>query len=136
MSQPILLVSSAIITQEQLHAFLSAVGAATVRSGSFQGTVFRGNSQIWIGLENKELEYFDTNKRELVEQKLGGNPQTSIVIEISREFGSQELAVGFVCNFANYYPCVVDNLRGDARCAIYSVEELRKLCGSGKGFWE
>jgi len=136
MSQPILLVSSDIITQEQLHAFLSAVGAATVRSGSFQGTMFKGASQIWIGLQNKELEYFDTDKRKLVEQKLGGNPQTSIVIEISREPGSQELAVGFVCAFAKWYPCIVDNLRGDAWHAIYSMEELLELCESGEDFWE
>jgi hypothetical protein len=50
----------------------------------------------------------------LIERKLGGAPQTSILLYISRRPSSEPLAE-LAIHFASRWPCVLDNLSGVAR---------------------
>ena len=71
----------------------------------------------------------------LIESKLGGLPQTDVVLHVSREPGSEQLAIELAIQFAKRWPCVLDNLSGLAR-RIFTLEELQALYESGLGLRE
>src|SRR5579871_6892102 len=123
MSEPIALISSAAITQEEFTRFLATVGAMVRPDEVFDGRLSQGERHIWIVLDNRGLDEWEPAERAAVEQKLGRQAQTYIIVEISHTEGSEQIAVEFVCAFAKYWPCVVDNLRG----AVYTVDELREI---------
>jgi DNA-directed RNA polymerase specialized sigma24 family protein len=95
---------------------------------------FRGEAIVWIDPDDPE-NYPDPEVDTLVESKLGAPPQTYIVLHISRNPGSEQLALELAIEFAKRWPSVLDNLSGLAR-RIFTVEEMQALYESGLGVWE
>ena len=129
MSGTVSLISSAAITQEELVAFLRVVGAVTNPDEVFDGRLSKGEGNVWIVLDNSE-QYFEPHVAWSVAQKLGGDPRTTIVIEIGNAPESRQLAAEFACAFAKNWPCVVYDLVD----TVYSAQELLELCRTGKCF--
>ena len=56
MSDPIALISSAQITEDELIAFLRDIGAVILTRDSFLGRLSDQNRHVWIAISNEELE--------------------------------------------------------------------------------
>lgn len=95
MSDPVSLISSAVITRDELAAFLPAVGARAEPNGASVGRLSEGNSHVWIGIDNSPLEDYEQQELDVLTHLLGDIPRTLISLEISRASGSQQLAVRF-----------------------------------------
>lgn len=130
--EPVELYSSAAIPRDELVAFLFQNGVERMgHSPSLDYRLGRGDAYVLFELESDE-HYPDPAFDVLLESKLGGPPQTSFLIYISRNEGSDQLAMDFVIQFAQCWPCVLDNLSGLARRA-YSPQEVQILREEGLG---
>ena len=131
------LLSSREIPRTDLVAFFSQIGVKHEENPYNLSPYFlhTGEHSVWIDLDIIEERYPEPAIDALTEQKLGGLPQTQILLHISRGPESEALAIGFACQFAEHWPCVVDNLSGRVR-RIYSAQELRQLQKEGRGLWD
>lgn len=131
------LLLSTNIPRDELVAFFSQVGAKYNENPHLLSPYFpnSGGAYVWIDLDDIEKRYPDPKVDALTEQKLGAIPRFSILLHINTDPESEPLALGFAIQFAERWPCVLDNLSGLAR-HIYSLEELRKLQEEGRGFWD
>ncbi|MEG3974037.1 hypothetical protein QT970_05370 [Microcoleus sp. herbarium8] len=138
MSEPIIVISSSNITKDELIGFIQTVGVEIVEQPNdpFFGYLGRGDLYIWLAINNRiaELEG-EPNEFEIIKQKLGGEPQTVILLEMSRRPGNKLLAYELAASLAKQWPCVVDNLSGYDR-RIISSAELFVLLESGCDFQE
>ncbi len=131
--EPVQLVSSVEISRPELVAFLQTLGAKADSTKIYDGVVYRGDANVWIVLDREGIDEDDV---EIFTQKLGNTPRTSIVIDISRAEGSEQLAVEIVGRFAERWPVVVDNcLPEEIGGKVFTADELLELKASGKGFW-
>jgi hypothetical protein len=89
---------------------------------------------VWVDPDDDE-HYPNPEVDELIERKLGSPPQTSIVLQISREPGSEPLAMELAIRFASRWPCVLDKLSGLAY-RVLTLEELQALYENGLGLYE
>lgn len=120
MPEPISLISSADIKQEEFTTFLQQSGAELHPDNVYDGRLSSGNMHVWIVLDNSELKNFDADEIDLITQKLGGSPQTHILLDVSKTLGSQQLAIDFACNLAEKWHAVVYK----SRSRVYSVKQL------------
>lgn len=136
MSEPIIVISSSNITKDELIAFIQIVGLEIVEQPNdpFFGYLGRADMYIWLAMHNRitELEG-EPNEFAIIQQKLGGEPQTVILLEMSRTPGNKLLAYELAASLAKQWPCVVDNLSGYDR-RITSSTELFALLESGCDF--
>jgi hypothetical protein len=141
MPEPVGLLSSAAIRQEEFVEFLHTLRIAETDiiehpSEYYDAQLIRGKQNVWVALENKELDYIEEEDARRILQKLGSYPQTYIVLDISKqEAASQQLAMEFVAAFAARWSCVVDDLRNSDR-KIYSGQEIVELHKKREGFWK
>ncbi len=131
MSNPVSLISSAVITSDELAAFLPTVGARATPAAAFLGQLSEGNRHVWISIDNTPLEDFDQQELDVLTRLLGDIPRTLIGLEISRASGSQQLAVRFALATAERWPCVVDDTYGK----IYTPQQLEEMRRTGATFW-
>lgn len=138
MSEPIIVISSSNITKDELIVFIQTVGLEIVEQPNdpFFGYLGRVDMYIWLTMHNRitELEG-EPNEFAIIKQKLGGEPQTVILLEMSRTPGNKLLAYELAASLAKQWPCVVDNLSGYDR-RITSSTELFALLESGCDFEE
>ncbi|MEG3875637.1 MULTISPECIES: hypothetical protein [unclassified Microcoleus] len=121
---------------DELIGFIQTVGVEIVEKPNdpFFGYLGRGDLYIWVAINNRiaELEG-EPNEFEIIKQKLGGEPHTVILLEMSRRPGNKLLAYELAASLAKQWPCVVDNLSGYDR-RIISSAELFALLESGCDF--
>ncbi len=131
MSNPVSLISSAVITSDELAAFLPTVGARADPHRASVGRLSEGNRHVWIGIDNTPLEDFERHELDVVTRLLGDTPRTLISLEISWSSGSQQLAIRFALAAAKHWPCVVD----DGYDRIYTPQQLEEMHQTGATFW-
>lgn len=129
MPEPVSLISSADIKQEEFSTFLQQLGAVLHPDNVYDGRLSRGNFHVWISLDNSELKNFEADEIERITQQLGDMPQTHILLDVSKNPGSQQLAIEFACNFAKQWPCVVYDLCKN----VYSAQELLNFYRNDQG---
>lgn len=133
--EPVELHSSAAIPRDELVAFLFQNGVERMgHSPYLDYRLGREDAFILFELDSDE-HYPDPEGDALIESKGGGPPQTSFLIYISRNEGSDQLAMDFVALFAQRWPCVLDTLSGLAR-QVYSSQEVQVLREEGRGLGE
>lgn len=132
MSDTVALISSSEIKQEEFISFLQNLGAFIIEDTNdpFDARFSRGYQHVWIALDHRGFNDYQTHEIEVFTQMLSGKPQTHIVLEISRETGSQQLAVELACAFAERWQCIVDNLLD----RVFSSQDLFDLRNSGGDF--
>ncbi len=133
--EPVELYSSIAIPHDELEAFLFQNGV--VRLGYSPYLDYRlGRGEAYVLFELEEDEHYpDPEFDALLESKLGGPPQTNVVIYISENEGSAQLAMDFVLLFAQRWPCALDNLSGRAR-QVFTPQEVQVLQEEGRGLYE
>jgi hypothetical protein len=126
------ILTGAVITPQDFIAFLSQAGAYATGRG-FEGQMDKDDATIWVGIDNtiyssiKEAQE-NSDDWQAILQKLGAEPQTSIVIEtLGNTSTDSDLVIEFACAFCERWPCVVDNLYD----RVYSADELQALRQSG-----
>jgi len=124
MPEPISLISNADIKPEEFTNFLQQVGAVLHPDNLYDGCLSKGNLHVWIALDNSELKNFDADEIELITQQLGSSPQTHILLDISKNLGSEQIALEFACKLATRWNCVIY----DYDKKIHSRQELLDLC--------
>ena len=85
-------------------------GGVIVDADALQGRISQGERHVWVALDNGMLNEYETDEVELICQKLGGRPQSCILLDVSRTAGSERLALEFAGACAERWPCVVYNL--------------------------
>ncbi len=124
MPEPLSLISSADIQQEEFITFLQQSGVVLHPDKLYDGRLSEGNLHVWIALDNSELKNFDANEIEVIAHRLGGIPKTHILLDVSKELGSEQIALEFACKFATQWHCVIY----DSNQQVYSPNQLLKLC--------
>jgi hypothetical protein len=132
MTQPFALISSTEINHEEFVAFLKREGAELTPDDVYDGRISRGELHVWILLDNSNLNDLEAFDNELIMQGLGKPPKTYITLDVSREQGSEQLAIEFAYACAEKWPCIVYNLLNKT----YSKDDLYRLLIAGKGFEE
>lgn len=132
MPEPISLISSAEINREEFTAFMQECGVVLQSDHIYDGRLSQGNLHVWIALDNGELKNFYFQEIDMISTHLGGRPKTHILLDISQTSGSQKLALDFVVNFAEKWPCVVYESSDTVR--VYSRQELLDLPQSSQNF--
>ncbi|MEW6492251.1 MAG: hypothetical protein AB1589_07010 [Cyanobacteriota bacterium] len=123
MPEPISLISSVVIQPEEFSDFLQQEGALLHPDAVYDGRISKGNSHIWIVLDNSELKNFDVDEIALITRKLAGKPQTHVLLDISETPNSQEIAIEFSCKFAEKWACIIY----ESAQQVYSAKELALL---------
>lgn len=118
MSDPIALISSAIITETELSALILSAKGFVEPGAPLFGRFSNGCCHIWIGLSSDELEIAIVDEGEdylaKITRLLGGPPRTQVTVEISRTEGSERLALEFAILFSSTWPAIMDMLDGCA----------------------
>ena len=128
MPKPVALVSSSDIKGQAFLEVVREVGGAIEDAKALQGRISQGERHVWVALDNSLLNEYEADEIELIRQKLGGKPQSCILLDVSRTAGSERLALEFACACAERWPCVVYNLRDK----VISAAELLRLRKTGK----
>lgn len=123
MPKPFALVSSSDIKGQEFLDVVRAVGGVIEDAKALQGRISQGERHVWVALDNSLLNEYEADEIELMQQKLGGRPQSCILLDVSRTGGSERLALEFACACAERWPCVVYNLRDK----VLSASELLRL---------
>jgi hypothetical protein len=134
--EPVRLMTSKAFSQDELVASLLEIGVQRDETPGHPWEYFacRGEALVWVDPDHPEI-YPDPEVDALIESKLGDLPRTHIVLHITRNPGSEPLALELAIQFAKRWPSVVDNLSGLTR-RIFVLEELQALHESGLGFSE
>ena len=127
MSSAIGLLSSREVTPSELAALVVESGGVVAQNNTGEGRISDGEHHIWIYLSPQELEGVMEVEGEAIVGKLGAQPKTNIVIEVSSTPGSEKLAVDFTRKFAERWPSVVATLTGN----ILSLDDLIQMQMSG-----
>jgi len=132
MPKPFALISSRDIKEQEFFDVLRATGGVIEDASALAGRISRGEQHVWVSLDNSLLKDYEADEIALISQKLKGKPWSSILLDVSRTAGSEQLAVAFAAVCAQRWPCVVYNLRDK----VFSAQELLWLQRTGSGFEE
>src|SRR5262249_32300065 len=134
---PVELVTSKALSRDELITALLQMGVKCEESPHrmWDYALRRGEAIVWVDPDHSE-HYPDTEVDPvLMQSKLGDSPRTYIVLHVSSNPGSEQLAIELAIQFAKRWPCVLDNLSGLAR-RVFTLEELQALYESGQGLHE
>src|SRR5215470_4671034 len=111
--EPVELITSKAISRDEVITFLLQMGVEREQSPHriWDYAIRRGEAIVWVDPDDVE-HYPDPEVDALIENKLGGPPQTYVVLHISRNPGSEQLALELAIQFAKRWPSVLDNLSG------------------------
>jgi hypothetical protein len=123
MPKPFALVSSGAIKGQEFLEVVQEVGEVIENTDALQGRISQGKWHGWVALDNGLLNEYEAYEVELIRQKLGGRPQSCILLDVSRTAGSERLALEFACACAERWPCVIYNLLDK----VISAPELLRL---------
>lgn len=128
MSDPIIMISSAIITRDELSKFITQMGGDVELSGAIAGTLQRDHSAVWIGLSPVELESVMEMSGDQVKSKLAAIPSTLVVVEMLPNEKSRKQAVEFAIQFTARWPAICSDGQG----GFLSHDELIPLRGADR----
>jgi hypothetical protein len=128
MPKPFALVSSSDIKRQEFLDVVRAVGGVIEDAKALQGRISQGERHVWVALDNGLLNEYEADEIELMHQKLGGRPQSCILLDVSRTAGSERLALEFAGACAERWPCAVYNLLDK----VISAPELLRLRKTAK----
>jgi hypothetical protein len=131
MPKPFALVSSSDIKEQAFLDVVQEVGGVIEDADALQGRISQGERHVWVALDNSLLNEYEADEVELIHQKLGGRPQSCILLDVSRTAGSERLALEFACACAERWPCVVYNLLNK----VISASELLRLRKTAQEDW-
>lgn len=131
--EPVKLVTSKAISRDDLIDFLLQIGVKRDENPNrlWDYVLRTGEAVVWVDPDDPE-HYPNPEVDALIESKLGDQPRSSIVLHLSRNPGSEQLALELAIQFARHWPSVLDNLSGLAR-RIFMLEELQSLYNNGQG---
>jgi hypothetical protein len=131
MPKPFALVSSSDIKGQAFLDVVREVGGVIEDAKALQGRISQGERHVWVALDHSLLNEYEADEIELIRQKLGGRPQSCILLDVSRTVGSERLALEFAGACAERWPCVIYNLRDK----VLSASELLRLRQTEKEGW-
>lgn len=117
------------ISETELTEFVRQQnGGSLPNGGPLSLYISEQNKYIWIDFDEFLIENFENDDElkedhQIIRQKLGGKPQTGIIVEISSEPGSEQLAHKFAAAFARKWNAVISN----SPKGFYSTKELFEL---------
>ncbi|MGK7881799.1 MAG: hypothetical protein AB4060_17130 [Crocosphaera sp.] len=123
MPESISLISNQKITHDEFIMFLKKLDVYLYPDQIYDGRLSQNNCHVWIVLDNSEIENFDESEIKLITEKLGNSPKIHILLDVSKNPGSLELAWEFITYFDQKYNCVVY----DSNNKIYSPQEIFEL---------
>lgn len=123
MPESISLISNHKITHHEFILFLKELDVYLYPDQIYDGRLSQNNCHVWIALDNSEIENFDEAEIKLITEKLGDYPKIHILLDVSKNPGSLELAGEFINYFHQKYNCVVY----DSNNIIYSPQEMFEL---------
>lgn len=132
MPKPFALISSCDIQEQEFFDVLRTTGGVIEDASALAGRISRDEQHVWVSLDHSLLKDYEADEIALISQKLEGKPRSSILLDVSRTAGSEQLAVAFAAACAQRWPCVVYNLRDK----VFTVHELLQLQKMGSGFEE
>ncbi|HVB22585.1 MAG TPA: hypothetical protein VNG51_11605 [Ktedonobacteraceae bacterium] len=112
MSNSAVLLSTHQLTREELFEVMEGMrqpGTDIDPEDVLDARISRDEKYIWVFLYDAGVEELPEEDRSHIDEVLGGIPQSCVVIEISRQSGSQELAVERVQQQWNHYVAPVVN---------------------------
>jgi hypothetical protein len=110
MSEPIAVYSSNKLSNDDLLSFLKDIGASIIDTppdSIAQARMSDDDKHIWIYLDQEHVPNEFTEDIPRVMAKLGQEPMSRFVIEISRTKGSVNLAINLLTKFCQIWPCVI-----------------------------
>ena len=132
MPKPFALISSCDIQEQEFFDVLRTTGGVIEDASALAGRISRDEQHVWVSLDHSFLKDYEADEVALISQKLEGKPRSSILLDVSRTAGSEQLAVAFAAACAQRWPCVVYNLRDK----VFTAHELLQLQKMGSGFEE
>jgi hypothetical protein len=130
MPKPFALVSSREIKVQEFFDVLRQLGGVIDDAEALAGRLSQGDKHVWVSLDNSLLNEYEAAEIEQISLKLGGQPQSHILLDVSRTEGSEQLAVEFASMCAERWPCVVYNLRDN----VISATDVLRLRHADMGF--
>ena len=109
MSEPLILLSSAEISEDDFITFLTRIGGVHEPGEVEIGRFSRGRCHHWIFLSLQALTESLEDIGAAATEKLGGVPQSCVVLELSSAPGTQRLALEFSIAFAERWPAVLND---------------------------
>jgi hypothetical protein len=131
MPKPFALVSSSDIQGPAFLDVMREVGGVIEDAKALQGRISQGERHVLVALDHSLLNEYEADEIELIRQKLGGRPQSCILLDVSRTVGSERLALEFAGACAERWPCVIYNLRDK----VLLASELLRLRQTEKEGW-
>ena len=130
MPKPFALIASSDIKAQAFCDVLRASGGVIEDASALAGRLSRGEQHVWVALDHRLRKDYEADAIALIRQKLKGKPCSSVLLDVSRTAGSEQLAVAFAAACAQLWPCVVYNLHDK----VFSAQELLWLQKTGSGF--
>ena len=128
MSDPMIIISSAVVSRDELSELIVQMGGDIESSGAIAGTLQRDHSAIWIGLSPAELESVMEISGDQVKSKLAATPSTLVIIEVLPDERSRKQAVKFAVEFTARWPAICSDGQG----GFLSHDELTPLRGADR----
>jgi hypothetical protein len=97
MPKPFALISSSDIKGQAFLDVVREAGGVIEDAKALQGRISQGERHVWVALDNSLLNEYEADEIELIRQKLGGKPQSCILLDVSRTARSERLALEFAC---------------------------------------
>jgi hypothetical protein len=130
MSDPYILLTPTLITNDEFVSFPTEVGGVLDPEQPNKGQVSRGSRHIWAYFGPKALADGTRGIEDATAEKLGAPPRSCVSLEISHNPGSLILAVDFAVDFAERWPAIVC----DPEDQFLDLADLKRLQREGKGF--
>jgi hypothetical protein len=129
-SEPIILISSAAISHDELRDFVARQGGETIADAALPEHLNRGAGHLWIGLSTDELATtIDDAGEDYARQLavlLGGPARSAVTVEMNRAPEAERLALDFALAFAGHWPAVADGYGDDGGPRLATLDTLRQ----------
>lgn len=118
------------IKQSDYINFLKKIGAELEDQTGIKSVLYDDNAQIWICREDGLLEEYEEDDLIFVKEKLKDTPRCLLVLELSSDIGSSDLALHFAYKLGKKWNVVVDDLYEN----VYSFSEIESFYEKGSSF--
>jgi len=106
-SEPILLFLTEKLAEVTLVKFLQEIGAVTYPDEGFVGRFSIRLNHLWINLCDGELTYLSGEQVKQIQQLIGGEPRSCLVLELSSGEDASDLAINFLKKLSQKWLCVL-----------------------------
>ena len=125
MSHSASIITSHVITLEELEDFVTSIGGFPVPNrseGSF--VVNDGDTDVWISIQPKEFtdEFYDEEMKREWREALSGEPNSVIELELDHGSKNMQLYLFIAYMFGKRWSCALDDIDD----SVLSIEEIEK----------